>query len=119
MALSAILGGTVPSFCAMAVLFAVAAGMTGQALARNWRPAWQVVPYALLLGGSDRFLLFALFGGALLSATGYAVISLLLLLAAIAAYRRAQAWRMVRQYPWLYERAGWFAWRARDARDQA
>lgn len=119
MAMRAILGGSPASFTGLAVLFVLAAAMTGQALARNWRPVWQVVPYALLLGAGDRFLLFALFDGALLSATGYALTAALLLLAAGGAYRRTQAWHMVTQYPWLYERAGWFAWRARGTGDQA
>ncbi len=66
MAMRAILGGSPASFTGLAVLFVLAAAMTGQALARNWRPVWQVVPYALLLGAGDRFLLFALFDGALL-----------------------------------------------------
>jgi len=94
-------------------LFGWAAAMTGQALARNWRPMWQIVPYALLLAAGDRFLAFALFGGALLSLAGYAVAGVLLLAVAFAAYRLTQARRMVQQYPWLYERVGWFGWRRR------
>ncbi len=68
------LGGGAASFLAMTmVLFGGAAAATGQALARNWRPAWQLVPYALLLAAGERFLLFALFDGTLLSPGGYAV----------------------------------------------
>jgi branched-chain amino acid transport system ATP-binding protein len=94
-------------------LFGWAAAMTGQALARNWRPVWQILPYGLLLAAGDRFLLFALFDGALLSLTGYAVAALVFLAGGFAAYRLTEARRMVQQYPWLYERAGWFGWRER------
>ena len=41
--------------------------MTGQAIASTWRPFWQAIGYSLLLGVADRFLIFALFEGALLS----------------------------------------------------
>jgi hypothetical protein len=94
-------------------LVAWAAAMMGQALARNWRPVWQIVPYTLLLAAGDRFLLFALFGGELLSPAGYAIAAGLFLACAFASYRITQARCMVQQYPWLYERAGWFAWRER------
>jgi branched-chain amino acid transport system ATP-binding protein len=30
---------------------------------------------------------------------------------ALAAYRMAQARKMIQQYPWLYARAGLFSWR--------
>ena len=109
------LGGPVPSVIAMTVvLFGAAAALTGQALARNWRPAWQLLLYALLLAAADRFLLFALFGGRLLSASGYAIAAVVLFAIAAVAFRITRARRMVRQYPWLYERDGWFAWRTRD-----
>jgi hypothetical protein len=95
------------------VLFGAAAAMTGQALARNWRPFWQVAFYTALLAAADRFLLYALFGAALLSPGGYAAAAAILLAAAGASYRLTQAGLMVAQYPWLYERAGPFGWRAR------
>jgi hypothetical protein len=95
------------------VLFGAAALASGRALARQWRPAWQIVPYALLLAVGDRFLLYALYGGELLSTTGYAAAAAVLLLLCIAGYRVTLARLMVRQYPWLYERAGPLAWRER------
>ncbi len=85
--------------------------LMGQAMASTWRPAWQVVLYALLLGGGDRFLSFALFEGRLLSPTGYLIDTALLAVIGLAAYRATVAGMMVRQYPWLYARAGLFAWR--------
>ena len=109
-----LLGADPASFLGMTVLlFGTAAGLTGNALARNWRPAWQTVPYALLLGAGDRFLLYALFGGRLLSSSGYALGVVILLLLTLLAYRATKARRMVAQYPWLYERAGWLGWRRR------
>ena len=113
--LAALLGGPAPSFFGMTlVLFGAAAAMTGQALARNWRGAGQLVPYALLLAAGDRFLLYALFGARLLSITGYGLAALLLLAIAALAFRVTRARRMTAQYPWLYRRAGLFGWRERN-----
>jgi hypothetical protein len=95
------------------LLFAAAAASAGHALARKWRPAWQLLPYAMLLAAGARFLDFALFGGVLLSAGPFALAALILLAAAGASYRATQAGRMAAQYPWLYERAGIFHWRDR------
>ncbi|HUC66589.1 MAG TPA: hypothetical protein VMA53_14220 [Stellaceae bacterium] len=111
--MAALLGATPASFLVMAVIFGAAALATGRALARNWRPLWQAVPYAALLALGDRFLLYALFRGELLSASGYALAVAILLLLAVIAYRASRAQLMVRQYPWLYEAAGPFSWRER------
>lgn len=109
--MATLLGGSPASFLALIVLFSGAAVAMGRALARNWRPLWQVLLYAVLLALSDRFLIYALFGGALLSASGFAVTLVILLLVAGLAYRASEARLMVRQYPWLYERAGALSWR--------
>jgi hypothetical protein len=93
------------------VIMGFAAYMTGMGLANTWRPIWQPVFYAALLGFADRFLVFSLFDGELLSLTGYLIDSVSLILISLFAYRSAQARRMVSQYPWLYERAGLFGWR--------
>jgi hypothetical protein len=112
--MATLLGATPASFLVMTlVIFGAAALATGRALARNWRPLWQAVPYAALLALGDRFLLYALFGGELLSASGYASAAAILLLLVVIAYRTSRAQLMVRQYPWLYERAGPFSWRER------
>jgi branched-chain amino acid transport system ATP-binding protein len=111
-----ILGARLPVFLGLTVvLFGGAAFMTGQAMARNWRPAWQLVPYALLLGLGDRFLVYALFAGELLSPIGYLLHSLVLLAVAAFAYRVTRVHRMLAQYPWMYERAGLLSWRERAA----
>ena len=92
-------------------LFGGCAFMTGQALAATWRPAWQAIPYALMLAVADRFLGFALFDGALLSPGGWTLDAAVLTIIALAAFRLTRARRMVEQYPWLYERVGLFGWR--------
>jgi hypothetical protein len=91
--------------------------MTGQAIANTWRPAWQLVPYALLLGCVDRFMVFALFEGELLSLSGYIFDTAILFAITFAAFRLTQVNKMLSQYPWLYERVGPFAYRAREGAD--
>lgn len=95
------------------ILIGFCAYMTGAALANTWRPAWQSVPYAVLLGFSDRFLIFALFEGELLSLSGYVIDTLLLLGITLVSYRLTQVNKMITQYPWLYERSGPFSFRER------
>ena len=106
------IGATLPVFIGMTVILIGGAGfLTGQALARGWRPIWQVVGYGLLLGIADRFLIFALFEGTLMTFAGYAIDCVVILALALIGYRTTLAAKMVSQYPWLYRRAGPFAWR--------
>ncbi len=108
------IGATFPVFVGVTVVLMGGAGcLTGQALARAWRPVWQVVGYGLLLGLVDRFLTFALFDGTLLTPAGYAIDTAVILAIALVGYRTTLAARMVAQYPWLYRRAGPFGWRQR------
>ncbi len=110
-----LLGTTLPVFIGLnVVLFGGSAIMTGRALAATWRPIWLAVPYCMLLGLGCRFLTFALFEGELLSIPGYVISSLVLLLLCLLANRLTAVALMVRQYPWLYERAGPFSWRQRS-----
>jgi len=114
-----IIGSSLPVFIGVTCILAgAAAWLTGQAIAATWRPAWHVVLYAFLLGLADRFIVFALFEGELLSLVGYVVDSLVLLAVATTAYRLTLVAQMVRQYPWLYERAGAFGWRERTAAER-
>ena len=99
------------------VLFGGAGYLTGQALAVAWRSMRRVVLYILLLGAVNRFLVFALFEGELLSLHGYLVGTAVIASFVFAGYRITQAGKMVNQYPWLYERKGPFAWRARRGQD--
>ncbi|WP_337995487.1 DUF6867 family protein [Oleispirillum naphthae] len=87
--------------------------MTGRAIANTWRPRRQVVPYCLLLGLANRFFVFSLFGGQLLSVSGWLIGSVYLVLVGFASHREKEAFKMVAQYPWLYERSGPFDWRER------
>jgi hypothetical protein len=93
------------------VLFGGAAFMMGQALAETWRPAWQNIPYGILLALGCRFLTYALFGADLLSLAGLLASTAVILALAFLAYRLARVRSMVTQYPWLYEPDGPFGWR--------
>lgn len=114
-----LLGTSLPVFIGVTCILAgTAAWLTGQAVAATWRPARQAIGYAFLLGLADRFIVYALFDGELLSLPGYLVDSLVLVAIAFAAYRATLAAGMVRQYPWLYERAGTFGWRRRRSAEE-
>lgn len=110
--MDAVLGAPLPVFIGLTViLFGGAAFMMGQAVAGTWRPVWQVVAYGALLALGDRFLVYALFGGELLSLTGYLVHAGVLIGIGLIAFRVMRTHKMVSQYPWLYERTGPFGWR--------
>ena len=107
-----LLGTSWPVFIGMTVLLmGFASFMTGQAVANTWQPMWQIVPYAILLGCADRFLIWGLFDGELLLVSGYIIDTLTLMAIGAMAYRITLARKMVGQYPWLYERVGPFGWR--------
>jgi hypothetical protein len=111
---ASLLGASPGAFLGLTLLlFGGAALATGRALARHWRSAWQTLPYAALLGVGDRFLLYALFDGSLLSMSGYVIAALVLLALTFVAYRVTLVRGMVRQYPWLYQTAGPLSWRRR------
>lgn len=110
--MSGILGTEPAAFVGMTViLFGLAAALTGRALADGWRPAWQVIPAALLLTVADRFLHYALFEAPLGSLGGFVTALAVLGPIMVLAYLRARARKMVRQYPWLYEPRGPLGWR--------
>jgi hypothetical protein len=75
-----------------------AAWIAGQTIAQTWRPWWQLVFYMLILGGAERFIHFALFGGTLLSDYYYGVDSLIAIAFALLGFRTARARQMARQY---------------------
>lgn len=77
-----------------------AAYIMGKAIAETWRPVWQVVTYAILLGLAVRFMHFALFEEVLLSARNFAIDVALLLVAGIVGYLGARRRQMVGQYGW-------------------
>ena len=95
------------------ILFGIASWMAGRALAQVWKSLWPTLPYSLLLGFGSRFLTYALFDGAFLSARGYVISTAVLWFIMFVAYRLYRAQLMIQQYPWLYERRWLFAWRNR------
>ena len=108
-------GVPIPVFlCVTVVLMGGAGFLAGQALARTWRPVWQVFLYCALMGCADRFLVYALFDGELFSIAGYLIDTAVILTLGLIAYRSTRAARMVAQYPWQYRRAGLFGWREID-----
>jgi hypothetical protein len=110
--MQALLGNSLGVYAGLTVcLMGFAVFMTGQATALTWKPAWHVLAYAALLGLADRFLAYALFDGSLLSLPAYLFDTATLAAIGLVAWRLGRARKMVSQYPWLYERAGPFAWR--------
>ena len=83
------------------VLGGGAAWLAGRAIALTWRPWWQVVLYMLVLGAVVRFVHFALFQEALLSAWLYGVDTLIAILAAGFGFRTTRNRQMARQYGFL------------------
>ncbi|MBP2228677.1 hypothetical protein J2847_001968 [Azospirillum agricola] len=113
-----LLGASLPVFLGLTVVVFGGFGvLTGQTLAEGWKPASAAVAYSLLLGLGDRFLAWGLFGEPLLSVWGFLVHTAVIGAITLTAHRIAIARRMVNQYPWLYERAGPFAWRERAGGD--
>jgi len=95
------------------VLGGGAAALAGRAIAATWRPWWQVVGYALILGAATRFIHFALFDGTLLSLHFYAVDTTICLVAAFFGFRTARALQMVTQYRWINAPDGPLRWHRR------
>jgi uncharacterized protein DUF6867 len=109
------LGATWLQFGVLTVVaFGFAAFMMGRALADAWRPGWQNVAYGLLLGIANRLFQNFLNANDVLNLVAYAIGAAVLIGIAITAYRATQAYKMVAQYPWLYERAGPFSWRQKS-----
>jgi len=91
-----------------------AAALAGRVIAATWRPWWQVVGYALILGAAARFIHFALFDGTLLSVHYYAVDSAICLASAFIGFRAARAAQMVTQYRWINVPDGPLRWRSKS-----
>ena len=90
-----------------------AAWLSGRAIAATWRPYVQMIGYMALLAAAVRFMHFALFGAELLGLGSYLVDFIWLLAVGSLSYRLRLAAQMVAQYPWLYERNGPLAWKAK------
>ena len=88
-----------------------AAWLAGRAVAATWRPWWQVVSYALILGLAVRFIHFSLFNGTLLSLQYYAVDSAFCMGFGFLGFRITRVGQMDAQYHWLNAAAGVLRWR--------
>ncbi|WP_020179244.1 DUF6867 family protein [Methylopila sp. M107] len=108
------------------VLGGGAAWLAGRGVASAWEPAWKAALWMLPLGFAVRFIHYAIFSGTLqLNPTGaaaagfaatlhyYLVDLVFLVVFAVLGHRRTLTRMMTRQYAWLYEPAGPFAWKAR------
>jgi ABC-type uncharacterized transport system permease subunit len=91
-----------------------AAIMTGRALADGWKPAWQVVLACFGLALADRFLVYALFEGELLSLSGLIIDFAVVTALALVAHRLTVVHKMVAQYPWRYERQSLWTYREKS-----
>lgn len=112
--MEAILGTSFWVFIGLTVIIAGGAAiMTGKAQADGWKPAWQVVLACLGLALVNRFLVYALFHGELLSLSGFLVGFLVITVLALLAWRVTLVRKMVMQYPWRYERVSLLAYRQR------
>ena len=96
------------------VLGGGAAMLAGRAIAATWRPWWQVVVYALILGGAVRFIHFALFGGTLLSLHYYVVDTAVCMAFGCLGFRTARSAQMVTQYRWINQPNGPLRWRRKS-----
>ncbi len=88
-----------------------AAHAAGSAIASTWRPTWQVFTSAFLLTCAVRFLHYALFQEPLLSLRNFIVDYIVVATACAWGFRMTRVRQMIEQYPWAYERAGFFWWR--------
>lgn len=95
------------------ILMGAAAFLTGRSVANAWRPGWQVVLYGLLLAVAARFLTYALFEGTV-TVLGFLLDWAVLSGIGFAAYRSTRARQFPAQYPWLYERTGFWSYRKRS-----
>jgi len=112
--MEAFLGTSIAVFIGLVVCVAGAAAyMTGQAIAKTWRPLWQVLAYCLLLAVASRFFVYALFDGRMLLVTGYLADAAVLCGLGLLAFRITRVRMMVTQYPWLYERSSPLTYRCR------
>lgn len=112
--MEALLGTSIGVFVGLTVIIAGGAGiMTGRALADGWKPPAQVVAACFGLALANRFLVYALFEGDLLSVSGFLIDFAVITALALLAYRITLVRRMVSQYPWRYERVSLFNYRER------
>jgi hypothetical protein len=112
--MEAFLGAPLGAFIGLTLVIAGGAVISaGRSVGDNWKPASLVVLAALGIALADRFLIFALFEGELLSLWGFLFHFVILAALGLLSWQAAKVGRMVRQYPWRYERVSPFAYRER------
>jgi hypothetical protein len=101
------------------LLFCFFGYVSGQALAQNWRPAWQVALYGSLLSAGARVMALILFArhlrGPVDELIEFSLLALMIVGITAVAFRLTLARQMPLQYPWLYQRRGLFGWREKRA----
>jgi hypothetical protein len=113
--MQSLLGSSLGVFIGLTVIIiGGAAIMTGRALADGWKPAWQVVAACFGLALADRFLVYALFGGELLSLSGFIIDFVVITALALIAHRLTLVHKMIAQYPWRYERQSLWTYREKS-----
>jgi hypothetical protein len=113
--MQAILGTSLGVFIGLTViLIGGAAIMTGRALADSWKSPWHTVSACFGLALANRFLVYALFGGELLSLSGFVIGFVVITAMALIAYRLTLVHKMVAQYPWRYERESLWSYREKS-----
>lgn len=95
------------------VLGGSASWATGRAVALTWKPLWQLAFYMALMTLAVRFIHYALFHEAFLSAPNVAVDYAVLSLIGWFGFRQTRSRQMQAQYPWLYTRSGLISWQRR------
>lgn len=104
---------------AIMLLFCFFGYVSGQALAENWRPVWQVALYGALLSVGARVMTLVLFARHLRGQADelieFSLLAVLIVGITAVAFRLTLARQMPLQYPWLYERRGPFGWREKRA----
>ena len=73
------------------IMGGAAAWASGKSIAQTWRPAWQVIPYMIVLGLAVRFIHFALFEGHLIAPQYYLVDTVILLISGLLGFRFKRA----------------------------
>jgi len=92
-------------------LFGWCSYQLGKAMANTWQSISLMIFYVFLLTLFDRFLLFALFEQELLSIILFFIDFITLSLISSISYRVAKINYMVNQYPWKYEKIGFFSYK--------
>jgi hypothetical protein len=114
--MESLLGTSLSVFIGLTVIIiGGAAMMTGRALADAWKSPLQVVFACFGLALADRFLVYALFEGELLSLSGFVIDFAVITALALIAHRLTVVHKMVGQYPWRYERASLWSYREKPS----